>query len=53
MARTTLMKKAFNWGDWLTVPEVQSLIILTAWQPAGRLGAGTESALSCRHQEVD
>jgi len=41
-------RHTFNWG-WLTVSEVQSIIIMVeAWQRAGRHGAGgAESSTSC------
>jgi hypothetical protein len=39
MMKATLIRTTFTW-DWLTGSEVQSIIIVGAWQSPGRHDAG-------------
>lgn len=48
----TLIKKTINWGGLLTVPEVQSAIIMTGSMETCRQTVA-ESPASCKQQEVD
>lgn len=54
MTTATLSKRTFSWGASPTVSEVQFVINMAqSLELCRNMGAGAESATSCRQQEIN